>query len=144
MKTSNRPDPGWHQFSRMFHSGVPHAVDIASGLSGSSLLIPSAPRFDPCRADLCFYGPVHLAYRQGVLTQFLRTMEALKATGLWQNLRTSRGLQLQLVVDYLDHGKGRPENVSTWLAARLHDGDIGHHALYPLGSPRFAARRDAA
>jgi hypothetical protein len=118
MRTSNCPDRGWHQFAGMVRSGVPHALDIASALSVSSLTIPSAPRFDPRSADLSFYRPVHLAYRCGVLSQFLSGMEAFKVTQYWQPLKVDRSLQLSLVEEYTA-AAGLPMQATEWLADRL-------------------------
>lgn len=97
----------WAQFDRFVLSGVPHAIDIAHDLAGSILTIPVAPAFDLTIADLCFYSPVHFAYRRGMLLRFLRVLEVLRDDANWERLRSCRSAQHTLIDSFTETASKR-------------------------------------
>ena len=92
----------WVQFDKFVLSGVPHAIDIAHDLARSTLTIPVAPTFDLTNADLLFYGPVHFAYRRGMLLRFLRVLEVLRDDANWERLRSCRSAQHTLIDSFTE------------------------------------------
>jgi len=97
MHLQSSSENSWCQFDQFLRAGVPHAMDIAQGLSRSNLSVPSAPSFDLQAVDLLYYGPVHSAHRRGVLARFLKVMEELRRHDSWESLRKCRSAQLTLI-----------------------------------------------
>lgn len=91
----------WVQFDRFVRAGVPHAIEIAQALANSSLTVPKSPCFDLLAADLLYYGPIHTAYRRGVLGRLLTVLESLRNHQSWEVLRTSRSAQLTIIEAFL-------------------------------------------
>lgn len=97
MRTYSANQTSWIQFDQFVRTGVPHAVDIAKVLADSSLVVPISPSFDLSDADLLYYGPVHSANRQKVLSRFLFVLEKLRFHPSWDVLRNCCSAQLTLI-----------------------------------------------
>lgn len=113
MRSVGPTDPGWLQFERMVHAGVPHALDIALELSRSNLSFPSQVDLDEQDVDLLFYGPVHHAHRIAVLPSFLDIMELLRTYSVWSVLKANRKWQLDLVERCLETNQAGKSVIST-------------------------------
>lgn len=122
MHPASSIENSWCQFDRFLRAGVPHAMDIAQGLSRSNLLVPSAPSFDLQAVDLLYYGPVHSAHRRGVLARFLKIMEELRGHDSWEILRNCRSAQLTMIETFQTSSQSNDSEcvalLCSWMSSR--------------------------
>lgn len=92
---------GWDQFQRFLSGGIPHAEDIASTLSQSSLRYPKGSRRSMDEVDLVHYSAVHHAYRNKKLRCFLTFMEMAKNEPYWSSVKECKETQFVVIDVFL-------------------------------------------
>lgn len=92
---------GWDQFQRFLSGGIPHAEDIASTLSQSSLRYPTGTRRSMDEVDLVHYSAVHHAYRNKKLRCFLTFMEMAKNEDYWPSVKECKETQFVVIDVFL-------------------------------------------